>query len=73
MQPIKEDELLTGALEKTNERYAIAKISGIKLLNLRIQHGFDAISLMPTNLYGPKDNYDSQNSHVMALIKILRS
>ena len=68
-QPIKEDELLTGALEKTNECYAIAKISGIKLCeSLRIQHGFDAISLMPTNLYGPKDNYDSQNSHVMAAL-----
>ena len=70
-QPIKEEELLTGELEKTNECYAIAKISGIKLCeSLRIQNGFDAISLMPTNLYGPKDNYDSKNSHVMAsLIK----
>ena len=68
-QPIKEEELLTGELEKTNECYAIAKISGIKLCeSLRIQHDFDAISLMPTNLYGPKDNYDLQNSHVMAAL-----
>ena len=68
-QPIKEEELLTGELEKTNECYAIAKISGIKLCeSLRMQHDFDAISLMPTNLYGPKDNYDSQNSHVMAAL-----
>ena len=71
-QPIKEEELLTGELEKTNECYAIAKISGIKLCeSLRIQNGFDAISLMPTNLYGPKDNYDSKNSHVIN-IKISR-
>ena len=68
-QPIQEEELLTGELEKTNECYAIAKISGIKLCeSLRVQHDFDAISLMPTNLYGPKDNYDSQNSHVMAAL-----
>ena len=68
-QPIQEEELLTGELEKTNECYAIAKISGIKLCeSLRVQHNFDAISLMPTNLYGPKDNYDSQNSHVMAAL-----
>ena len=68
-QPIKEEELLKGELEKTNECYAIAKISGIKLCeSLRIQNGFDAISLMPTNLYGPKDNYDSKNSHVMAAL-----
>tara|TARA_B100000674_G_scaffold464151_1_gene445855 strand:+ start:9358 stop:10329 length:972 start_codon:yes stop_codon:yes gene_type:complete len=65
-QPIKEEELLTGALEPTNEWYAIAKIAGIKLCEaLRIQHGFDAISLMPTNLYGPGDNYNYQNSHVL--------
>jgi len=58
---------MTGALEKTNEWYAIAKISGIKLCDsLRIQHGFDAVSLMPTNLYGPGDNYHPSNSHVMA-------
>ena len=70
-QPIIEESLLTGALERTNEPYAIAKISGIKLCEaLRKQHGFDAISLMPTNLYGPKDNYQNKNSHVMAsLIK----
>ncbi len=66
-QPISEDSLLTGELEKTNEPYAIAKISGIKLCeSLRKQYGFDAISLMPTNLFGPKDNYHPQNSHVMA-------
>ena len=66
-QPIKEDYLLNGSLEETNEWYAIAKISGLKLCEaLRKQHGFDAISLMPTNLYGPGDNYDSESSHVMA-------
>ena len=65
-QPIKEDALLTGALEPTNEWYAIAKIAGIKLCEaLRQQHGFDAISLMPTNLYGPGDNYHQENSHVL--------
>jgi len=70
-QPIREDALLTGALEPTNEWYAIAKISGIKLAQaLRKQHGFDAISLMPTNLYGPGDNYHPTNSHVLpALIR----
>ena len=70
-QPIKEEALLTGALEPTNEPYAIAKIAGIKLCEvLRIQHGFDAISLMPTNLYGPGDNYHPMNSHVLpALIR----
>ena len=66
-QPIKEDYLLTGSLEPTNEWYAIAKIAGIKLCDaLRKQYNFDAISLMPTNLYGTGDNYHSQNSHVMA-------
>jgi len=66
-QPIKEEYLMTGELEKTNECYAIAKISGIKLCqSLRIQHNFDAISLMPTNLYGTNDNYHHTNSHVMA-------
>jgi len=71
MQPIKEEYLLTGELEKTNESYALAKIAGIKLCtSLKKQHGFDAICLMPTNLYGPGDNYHSQNSHVLAsLIK----
>ena len=70
-QPIREEALLTGALEPTNEWYAIAKITGIKLGQaLRRQHGFDAISLMPTNLYGPGDNYHSTNSHVLpALIR----
>ncbi|NDG74523.1 MAG: GDP-L-fucose synthase [Synechococcaceae bacterium WB8_1B_136] len=70
-QPIREEALLTGALEPTNEWYAIAKITGIKLCQaLRQQHGFDAISLMPTNLYGPGDNYHSTNSHVLpALIR----
>ena len=70
-QPIKEEALLTGMLESTNEWYAIAKIAGIKLCQaLRRQHGFDAISLMPTNLYGPGDNYHPENSHVLpALIR----
>ena len=70
-QPINEEALLTGALESTNEWYAIAKIAGIKLCEaLRQQHGFDAISLMPTNLYGPGDNYHPENSHVLpALIR----
>ena len=68
-QPIKEEYLLDGQLEKTNEWYAIAKIAGLKLCNaLRKQHGFDAISLMPTNLYGPGDNYHPENSHVMAAL-----
>ena len=66
-QPIREEYLLTGPLEPTNEWYAIAKIAGIKLCQaLRKQHGFDAISMMPTNLYGPGDNYHPENSHVMA-------
>ncbi len=66
-QPIIEESLLKGELESTNESYAIAKISGIKLCqSLRRQHGFDAFSLMPTNLYGPGDNYHPSNSHVMA-------
>ena len=70
-QPIKEESLLTGPLESTNEWYAIAKIAGIKLCEaLRKQHGFDALCLMPTNLYGPGDNYHPQNSHVLpALIR----
>ncbi len=70
-QPLKEEYLLTGPLEETNEPYAIAKISGIKLCSyLKKQYGFDAISLMPTNLYGPGDNYHLTNSHVMpALIR----
>ena len=65
-QPIKEESLLTGTLEKTNEFYAISKIAGIKLCqSLRIQHGFNSICLMPTNLYGIGDNYHSLNSHVL--------
>jgi GDP-L-fucose synthase len=70
-QPIKEEYLLTGALEPTNEWYAVAKIAGIKLCQAyRRQYGFNAISLMPTNLYGPGDNFDLQNSHVLpALIR----
>ena len=70
-QPIREEFLLTGPLEPTNEWYAIAKITGLKLCEaLREQHGFDAISLMPTNLYGPGDNYHPHNSHVLpALIR----
>ena len=66
-QPITEESLLTNSLEPTNQWYAIAKIAGIKLCeSLRIQYNFDAISLMPTNLYGPGDNYHPENSHVMA-------
>jgi GDP-L-fucose synthase len=70
-QPIREESLLSGPLEPTNEWYAIAKITGIKLCQaLRKQYGFDAISLMPTNLYGPGDNYHPTNSHVLpALIR----
>jgi GDP-L-fucose synthase len=70
-QPIREEALLTGALEPTNEWYAIAKIAGIQLCRaLRQQHGFEAFSLMPTNLYGPGDNYHPTNSHVLpALIR----
>lgn len=70
-QPIREEALLSGALEPTNAWYAIAKIAGIKLCEaLRRQHGFDAISLMPTNLYGPGDNYHPTGSHVLpALIR----
>ena len=65
-QPLKEEYLLTGPLEPTNEPYAIAKIAGIKLCStLKKQYGFDAISLMPTNLYGPGDNYHPNNSHVL--------
>ena len=70
-QPIKEEYLLTGALEPTNEWYAVAKIAGLKMCQAyRRQYGFDAIAAMPTNLYGPGDNYDLQNSHVLpALIR----
>jgi GDP-L-fucose synthase len=70
-QPLKEEYLLTGPLEPTNQWYAVAKIAGIKLCEAyRRQHGCDFISAMPTNIYGPNDNYDLQNSHVLpALIR----
>jgi GDP-L-fucose synthase len=70
-QPLKEDYLLTGLLEPTNEPYAIAKIAGIKMCEAyRSQYGCNYISVMPTNLYGPNDNYDLQSSHVLpALIR----
>ena len=70
-QPIKEEYLLTGPLEPTNEAYAVAKIAGLKLAAAyRSQYGFNAISLMPTNLYGPGDNFNLQSSHVLpALIR----
>lgn len=70
-QPLKEEYLLTGLLEHTNEPYAVAKIAGIKMCEAyRDQYGCNFISVMPTNLYGPNDNYDLNNSHVMpALIR----
>jgi GDP-L-fucose synthase len=70
-QPIREESLLTGVLEPTNEWYAIAKIAGLKMCQAyRKQYGFDAISVMPTNLYGPFDNFDPDTSHVLpALIR----
>jgi GDP-L-fucose synthase len=70
-QPIKEEYLLTGALEKTNEAYALAKISGLKLVQAyRNQYSHEWISAMPTNMYGPGDNFDLENSHVLpALIR----
>jgi len=70
-QPIREESLLEGALEPTNEWYAVAKIAGLKLCAAyRRQYGFDAIAAMPTNLYGPGDNFDLRNSHVLpALIR----
>ena len=65
-QPIKEEYLMTGPLEPTNDSYAIAKIAGIKMCQAyRQQYGFNAISLMPTNLYGPNDNFDRETSHVL--------
>lgn len=72
-QPMPEDCLLTGPLEPTNQWYAIAKIAGIKMCQAyRRQHGFNAISVMPTNLYGPGDNFDLENSHVLpALLRKL--
>ena len=70
-QPITEDQLMTGPLEPSNDAYAIAKISGIMMCQAyRQQYGFNAISLMPTNLYGPNDNFDLESSHVLpALIR----
>ena len=69
-QPIREDALLTGPLEPTNEPYAIAKIAGIKLAeSYNRQHGRQYISVMPTNLYGPNDNYDLANSHVLPALR----
>ena len=70
-EPIKEDSLLTDILEYTNEPYAIAKIAGIKLCeSYNLQYGTNFISIMPTNLYGPNDNFDLEKSHVLpALIK----
>ncbi len=68
-QPMREEALLTGALEPTNEWYAIAKIAGIKLCAaFRRQYGCDFVSLMPTNLFGPGDRYDAQNGHVVAAL-----
>jgi GDP-L-fucose synthase len=68
-QPMREEDLLTGALEPTNEGYAIAKIAGIKLCeSYRKQYGCDFISLMPTNLYGPGDRYDAEGGHVVAAL-----
>ncbi|MBT8235182.1 MAG: NAD-dependent epimerase/dehydratase family protein, partial [Bacteroidia bacterium] len=65
-QPLKEEYLLTGPLEPTNEGYALAKITGIKLIEaLRDEYGRDYVSLMPTNLYGPNDNFDLKTSHVL--------
>jgi GDP-L-fucose synthase len=65
-QPITEDQLMTGPLEPTNDGYALAKIVGVKMCEAyRQQHGFNAISLMPTNLYGPNDNFDFETSHVL--------
>jgi GDP-L-fucose synthase len=65
-QPIREDQLMTGSLEPTNDAYAIAKIAGIMMCQAyRQQYGFNAISLMPTNLYGPNDNFDLNSSHVL--------
>src|SRR6202000_1916228 len=68
-QPLREDSMLSGAREPTNEPYAIAKIAGIKLAEAyRSQYGDDFISVMPTNLYGPGDNYHPEYSHVVAAL-----
>lgn len=74
-QPLKEEYLLTGQLESTNEPYAIAKIAGIKMCDAyRAQYGSNFVSVMPTNLYGPNDNYDLKNSHVLpALLRKFHS
>lgn len=74
-QPLKEEYLLTGVLEQTNEPYAIAKIAGIKMCDAyRSEYGCNFVSVMPTNLYGPNDNYDLQNSHVLpALLRKIHS
>jgi GDP-L-fucose synthase len=69
LQPLKEEYLLTGLLEPTNEPYAIAKIAGIKMCDAyRAQYGCNFISVMPTNLYGPNDNYCLSNSHVLTAL-----
>jgi GDP-L-fucose synthase len=69
LQPIKEEYLFTGPLEQTNDAYAVAKIAGIKMCQAyNKQYGFNAISLMPTNLYGPNDNFDLENGHVFAAL-----
>jgi GDP-L-fucose synthase len=71
-QPLKEDYLLTGTLEETNEPYAMAKIAGIKMCEAyRSQYGCNFISAMPTNLYGPNDNYDLNNSHLFRCLHLL--
>lgn len=68
-QPMSEDALLTGPLEPTNQAYAIAKIAGLEMIRAyRTQYGFPGISVMPTNLYGPNDNFDPQGSHVLAAL-----
>jgi GDP-L-fucose synthase len=68
-QPMREEELMTGALEPTNEWYALAKIAGIKLCQAyRRQYGCDFVSVMPTNLYGPGDRFHAENSHVVAAL-----
>ena len=68
-QPIKEEYLLTGALEQTNSAYAVAKIAGIELINsYRKEYGYKWISVMPTNMYGPNDNFDLENGHVLPVL-----
>lgn len=68
-QPMNEDDILTGPLEPTNSAYAVAKIAGLEMIrSYRDQHGFNGISIMPTNLYGPGDNFDPETSHVLAAL-----